>query len=196
MDQEIVTKGEFSKLCNVTPGRVSQWISEGKISGEALVGTGRLAKIKVAVAQAQLKQKLDVSQSLGNGVTTKLDSAAPAMPAGESVEDKIKAQKLEQVRYQNRKLQEEERARTGVYMRSDLAQAEIARAGGLVLKVVEGGLNDMATAVAAQFDIPQRDVLHVLKMEIRNIRSSATDSLRHSAANMPEHVKFLAEAAE
>ena len=32
VENDIVTKGRFAEICNVSPGRVSQWIAEGKIS--------------------------------------------------------------------------------------------------------------------------------------------------------------------
>ncbi len=44
---QIVRKSEFAALRNVTPGRVSQWISAGRIGPEALVGTGREERVLV-----------------------------------------------------------------------------------------------------------------------------------------------------
>ena len=75
---EVVSKGQFAALRNVSPGRVSQWISEGKIKPDALVGEGRNAKINVAVATQQLRDALDVGQLTGNGVGTRLDLPLPA----------------------------------------------------------------------------------------------------------------------
>ncbi len=76
-NDEVVSKGDFAKLCGVSPGRVTQWIDEGKISGAALVGEGRSAKIRVAIAQRQVNLRRDVGQSLGNGLGTKLKPEAP-----------------------------------------------------------------------------------------------------------------------
>ena len=70
--EEIVTKGEFAALCKVSPGRVTQWIAEGKISSAALVGEGRAARIRVLQAQADLKRSLDPAQMTGNGVRTRI----------------------------------------------------------------------------------------------------------------------------
>ena len=87
---DVVAKGEFARLCNVVPGRVTQWITAGKISGEALVGVGRSARIRVAVAQAQLKRHLDPNQMTANGVRTRL-------PTGPLIEKSapIKAEPVE-----------------------------------------------------------------------------------------------------
>src|SRR5215475_14332614 len=104
---EVVSKGQFAALRNVSPGRVSQWISEGKIKSDALVGEGRNAKINVAVATRQLRDSLDVGQLTGNGVGTRLDLPLPApppptapagepapSPPGDSIADAIKQERL------------------------------------------------------------------------------------------------------
>jgi len=71
----IVTKGQFAELIGVSAGRVSQMIAEGKIGPEALDGEGRSAKIRVETARAQLRERTDLGQRLGNGLTTRLDGA-------------------------------------------------------------------------------------------------------------------------
>src|SRR5260370_22583557 len=70
---DIVSKSQFATLTNVSCARVSQWVTEGKISGAALVGTGRRARIRVNGALEQLRRKIDVGQSLGNGISTRLE---------------------------------------------------------------------------------------------------------------------------
>lgn len=61
----------------MTPGRVSQWISEGKLSGDAIVGTGRSARIDESLACAQLEARLDASQREANGRRTTFAEAIP-----------------------------------------------------------------------------------------------------------------------
>ncbi len=56
---ETVRKGEFAKLHGVSPGRVSQWLRDGLISGAAIVGVGRSSRIVVVVANEQLRDRLD-----------------------------------------------------------------------------------------------------------------------------------------
>ena len=60
----VVSKGEFARLINVTPGRVSQYIAEGKIFGPALGGEGHSAQIVVEVAREQLRKRLDHAHRL------------------------------------------------------------------------------------------------------------------------------------
>ena len=113
---EVVSKGQFAALRNVSPGRVSQWISEGKIKPDALVGEGRNAKINVAVATRQLRVALDVGQLTGNGVRTRRDLSLPVQPMpapparepapsspGDPIADAIKQERLDQLRRANRR---------------------------------------------------------------------------------------------
>ena len=195
---EVVSKGQFAALRNVSPGRVSQWMSEGKIKPDALVGEGRNAKINVAVATRQLRDSLDVGQLAGNGVATKLDLPLPALPllaaltrepppapSGDPIADAIKQERLDQLRRANRREAEEEAARSGKY--TDAAEA--ARQMGVIatkmMAVMEGSLAELATAVSARFEIPQRDVLHLLRSEFRKVRATAAKTFRDMATDLP-----------
>lgn len=62
-EPQIASKAAFARLCNVTPGRVSQWIRDGQIRPESMVGTGRHARIDVAKAKAHLKGYLDTAMA-------------------------------------------------------------------------------------------------------------------------------------
>lgn len=78
--ETLVSKGEFARLINVSPGRVTQYFTEGKLGREVLAGEGRMAKIRYEQAVRQLQERLDIGQRLGNGIDTRLEvpSAPPA----------------------------------------------------------------------------------------------------------------------
>ena len=76
-DTATMAKAEFADLIGVSPGRVSQYVAEGKISGEALVGSGRAQRVRPEIAVAQLRERLDPSQMAGNGKGTRLGNTAP-----------------------------------------------------------------------------------------------------------------------
>lgn len=61
---EAVRKSTFAKLRGVSPGRVSQWLADGLISGDAIVGDGRSARIVVEIANEQLRERLDQTRRL------------------------------------------------------------------------------------------------------------------------------------
>jgi hypothetical protein len=148
----------------------------------------------------QLRDALDVGQLAGNGVGTRLDlpllPPAPASPAaptrepapsalGDPIADAIKQERLDQLRRANRREAEEEAARSGKY--TDAAEA--ARQMGVIatrmMAVMEGSLAELATAVSAKFEIPQRDVLHLLRSEFRKVRAAAAKTFRDTATELP-----------
>lgn len=95
---DVISKSAFAKRCSVDPSAVTYWIKNGILTGEALVGEGRMAKINGAVAQAQLRKNRDVGQALGNGIATRIEDtpiASPELPTGNSVEEQIKRVRLD-----------------------------------------------------------------------------------------------------
>jgi hypothetical protein len=75
-----LSKADFAVHVGVTPGRVSQYIRDGKIDGGALIGKGRAARIHVETALQQLLSRLDPSQVHGNnGKFMRLGATSPAV---------------------------------------------------------------------------------------------------------------------
>lgn len=194
----VLSKSEFARLINVTPGRVSQMIGEGKIGDDALVGDGRSAKIRVELAKAQLRQRTDISQRFGNGLSTLLDPAGaepPKLPpaqrepspreAADPVAEAIKAERLRELTLRNERAAEERLAERGRYVRADQTQAAMTRLASAMLNVFEGGLQDLANALAAKHGLATRDVLHQLRQEFRGIRERAANAVRVQAAHLP-----------
>ena len=195
-----ISKGEFARRRNVTPARVSQWLSEGKISGAAIVGEGRGALIDEEIACQQLDQKLDIDQRhSGNGLKTTLAPVNVEAPLTlltvNTVADRIAEQRLELLQRQNREKATEEAALLARLC--DTAQArqatgkEIAR----VVARVEGSLTELASAIAAKFKLPHRDVLHELRGEWRKIRQNAAIEARERAEPLPPTTGFDLEDA-
>lgn len=186
-----VTKGEFARMVNLSPGRVSQMIAEGKIS-DCLVGEGRAQRIDADKAIEKLKLRRDPGQAMGNGAKAQLSipaqpSTASAPPNSESDDISLKLQraKLEEAEFRNRKLREEERARAGIYVLAEDVKAETAKLATRMLQMFEGGLTEVATEIAAQFQLPQRDVLHLLKTKFRSVRTSVSAELAAEASSQP-----------
>ncbi len=191
--EQIVRKGEFAALRNVSAGRVSQWIAEGKIGPEALIGDGRYARIRVAIANEHLRERLDPSQRFGlNGIATRLDEPLaasvhaaplpehlapqrsfqlpPAPPPVDTVEARIKAEKLRQAELTTRRAEEQDRLSRGVYVNAKDARDEMTRIAARLLDAIDGAMPDFAAAFAAQFKIPARDSLHLLRKVERKFR--------------------------
>ncbi len=212
-----VSKGAFAALIGVSPGRVSQYLSEGKIGPGSLQGSGRSAKIIVERAKADLRLTLDISQRLGNGIETRLDADGPddpepdagtgaqrdAVPVREGrpvqptgVEYEIKQQKLEQLRRANRNAAIADAEASGTLVETEASRAGMMRVATGMMLVFEGGLTDLANAVAAEFKVPQRDVLHLMRREFRKIRTAAAKQASAEGAAMPDTVETVLEADE
>ncbi|MBB3608658.1 hypothetical protein [Rhizobium sp. BK602] len=194
-----VSKGEFAAIIGVTPGRISQYIAAGKITPAALIGIGRNAKIDVERAKADLRGTLDISQRLGNGIDTRLDPDLPfdrpsqptgrTIPPAPSVDNDIKAQKLEQLRRINRNGAIAEAQQRGQLVDAEASRAERAKIAGTMLQVFEGGLAEIASAISAEYKVPQRDILHLMRKKFRDVRAKAAEQMRKQAVELSETVE-------
>lgn len=193
---ETMSKGDFAAHIRVSPGRISQYITEGKLTGEALDGEGRKARIRTAVALQQLSRTLDPAQRFGaNGVAT----IAPVMPvtkpqstspgAPDPVVDEIAQERLKQQRLKTAREQREEDLSTGRYMLTDAARRETGRAVNEAFKVMDQAIQEMAKTMAAQFGVPQRDALLALHKVMRDTRAKQAVAFREAAEQMPEMIE-------
>jgi hypothetical protein len=202
----IVRKSEFASMRNVSPGRVTQWISAGQIGPEALVGAGRNARINVQIANAHLRERLDPGQRFGlNGITTRLDDApapAPPPPAPretplapppvvDTIEARIKAEKLRQAELTTRRAEEQDRLSRGVYILARDARDENTRVAAKMFEAFDGAITDFASAISAKFKVPARDVTHLLRAEMRKVRERAAAEFATLAAAEPETIDDL-----
>lgn len=188
-----VSKGEFARLINVSPGRVSQMIAEGKIGPDALEGEGRSAKIWLNLARRQIADRTDIGQRFGNGIDTQLNFGGPSesgpapksAPSSDPVAEAIKNERLLSLRLARERATEDRLAEQGRYVRADLTQAAMNRMAASLLTIFEGGLADLAAALAAKHGLVQRDVLHQLRAEFRAVRIKALETLRRDMTGIP-----------
>lgn len=206
-----VSKGEFAAMIGVSPGRISQYLSEGKISASALSGSGRNAKIIVDRAKQDLRLTLDVSQRLGNGIDTRLDdegplpgsvplfnspTSSPPEPKAHGIDYEIKQQKLEQARRANRNAAIEDAQARGQLTNTEEVRNGMSRVASAMLEIFEGGLTDMSMAIAAEWKLPQRDVKHLMRREFRKVRETAEKQMTLKAIALPDVVETVLEAEE
>ncbi|TIW72937.1 MAG: hypothetical protein E5V58_13000 [Mesorhizobium sp.] len=198
-----MSKAAFARHINVTRGRVSQYISEGTIGRDALEGEGRNARVIVTRAIAQIKQRRDIGQALGNGLSTRLDLADSAEPAGEgelqpkppTVDDQIKEERLQSERRRNRVAAVEEAAQLGRLVDAGTVKAEMVKLAQALEDENSGMLADFAASIAAQFGLPQRDVLHLLRRIRTDKKAAAADRARRRAESLPERVSMIVEGS-
>jgi hypothetical protein len=170
MTKDIVTKGRFAMLAGISRARVSQYLTDGQISGEAIVGRGHRARIRVAVAMEQLQRNLDASQHLGANGRARVGSGGD----DDTVEDAIKRARLEQLELANEHARAVREANAGRYVLADDVRQQMGAIAGRMVGMFEGSLGEFATAIAGKFNVPARDVLHILRTTFRTVRERAT----------------------
>src|SRR5689334_5339706 len=103
-----MSKGDFARQMNLSPGRISQMIKAKIIGEDAITPEGR---VKFEIASAQIASRRHVGQSLGNGLMTRLEGAPKpdlSQPAKSDeseegdVAKQIQLERLEQERRKNR----------------------------------------------------------------------------------------------
>ena len=187
------SKTEFAGIAKVSAGRVSQWIAEGKITLAEMDGAGRNAKINIEAALEKLKLRLDPAQRLGNGLATNLKP--PAAPSSipelqsttenDTLDVKLKQAKLAEAEARNRKLAEDEKLRQGIYMLANQASAEGAKMVSVVLQMFESGLTETASEIAATYQLPSRDLVHLMRKNLRALRVKIAANLANDALAEP-----------
>ncbi|MDX0425157.1 hypothetical protein [Sinorhizobium medicae] len=202
---DIMTKSAFAAHVGVSAGRISQYIAERKIFGDALEGEGRNAKIRASVAVEQLRKTLDPSQRFGaNGAATRSAPVAselsfdgpekPKAPVKPTVIadpfiDEVAAEKLKQQKITTARMEREEALELGRYMLTDDARREMVKAVAEAFKVMEQAIPEMAKAIAAQFSMLTHDATHVLLKAFRDHRAKKARDFADAAAELEEHVE-------
>ena len=129
--------------------------------------------------------------------TASADPMATEIPASstsssaskvDTVEDQLKRAKLEEQLRRNRLQASEEALRQGKLMDAGAAREQMTRIAGMMMQIFEGALPDFSAAVAAQFDVPQRDVLHLLRSEFKKVRKTAAMKERARADEVKKDV--------
>lgn len=181
---EVLTKAEFAERIGKSRARVSQLVAEGKISGPALVGTGRAAKILVDVALQQLAATLDPIAQLGQGQMP--TAAAPTALTGGAIPDaqaRYMAARAEREELALRQDRAKEEEAFGRWMLREDAEAEWSREMAAFLQSAETWLVTTAAAdVAALESPPLRDIAKTLRAGFRKFRESWSSVMERRAA--------------
>lgn len=195
-----ITKGEFAKLVGRAPSAVSNWIAEGKLTGDALVGEGHRARINVEVALGQLGVTLDLSQQLaqrspiltaprhGDGeLPLSMPGQVPASPVSRPSSDqerllKAKADREElELRMAHAKAEEQ----AGRWMLTAEAREVWSQQLSAVLQAVETWLiTGAAPKVASIGGADPREVASELRSGFRELRQRMADDAERSAGEM------------
>lgn len=177
-----VTKGDFARIRGVSPGRVSQWIAEGKLHGEALIGEGRSAQINLDKAQEQLGGTLDFDQHQAQAL------AKPAAPTASLTpeQQRIHAVKAETAEIELRRLKREELEQQGILVNAMQARQAWGRELSELVAAIEQWLPDAAAQLEKQLQVDHKQGTTILRHAFRDFRAKRADLARNAAFGQPE----------
>ncbi|MEM1376155.1 MAG: hypothetical protein AAGG69_02090 [Pseudomonadota bacterium] len=184
--EQLITKTELAALAGVSKARVSQWLDEGIVQSDALVGTGRTAKVRRDLALRQIAKNRSVSQSMGNGAYTRVhlptqptvnaDQSAPPLAPLEPVEDPIakrtKLEKLEQAQIQTVRMRREEQVASGRYMLTEDHKMQLGRVASQIWQALDSATKAMAQTLVENSDLDERTARILAEKMLRTGRET------------------------
>ncbi len=182
---EVVSKARFAALEGVGKSAVSNWIAEGKLNGDALVGAGRGAMINVAVARQQLGRSLDPSQRLAQvTVSGRASGEFAASAEGESA--RYQRARADMAEIDARRARQREQADAGLYLLTADARAAWTRELAGLIQAIELWLPRAAEQLAGATGASHRELTVVLRRAWRDFRQDRAEVAAHAAAEAPE----------
>jgi hypothetical protein len=189
---QTLSKSEFAGRVGLSRARVSQLLTEGKISGDALEGEGRSARIVVDRALQQLKINLDVAQHAGMNGKAQLGKGAPALRAAAPDDDEtsqIRAEKLRQAQLTTIRMQRDEQEASRRYVLAEELEVRVSGAASRLLQMVEASLPALAARLSAACPgVDTRTATHELRLAFREVRERIAGEVEAEAKAMPETV--------
>lgn len=182
-------------MIGVSPGRVSQYIAEGKLGGAALEGEGARAKIVVDVALQQLGRSLEPSQMLGRPALQSVPESEAGLPFAANLsrplndQEKYQRAKAEGAMMDNERKRREMAQEMGRFMLAESAGAEFGKVLGEVLLNLEMALPDFAAVAAKACGFPDVKLVTIaLKQRFRDWRAEQAELAAKTTLELPEHL--------
>jgi len=191
MSDDFLSKSAFAALLRVHPSRISQFLSEGKIYGDAIFGKGRRAKIRVSVAREQLSRSLDATQRLTANAKAALGNDPPPSAPATTIVEQVQRERLVALEIANERAREERAQRIGIYTRTEDLRRELGRVAAEMQAVFEGALNEFANAIAAESNLAPRDALHLLQQTYRRVRERKAAEHSSRAESLPSTIEDI-----
>jgi len=203
-----LTTTELAQHLTVTKGRVSQWVSEGKLAG-CYTGDGRARRFDLEKCAAALGRGLDKGQMLGNGSQTRkairqirAEAELPIVPASpervrrdgrldDADPDRLELAKIATAEENLRRIRRDNELAEGHYVLADEAQRQMTRLIAQEIAEIETVLRDAARAVADKLGVDFKVVRQQLVATWREHRAGRVAVLADVAgqADMTEAEK-------
>lgn len=179
---------ELAKELGVTKGRISQYVSKGKLDG-CYTGDGRARRFNIEKVRAALDHRLDPGQMLGNGAGTKerirdqQPASAPPRegPLSQRDPDRYELARIQKVEEEARRLRRQNLLDEGSVVLADNAAREAARALSKELAQIEDLLKRGARSLADELGVDFKQARKVLLDLWREHRARRAEALKEEA---------------
>ena len=204
----LVNSSELAKALNVSPGRVSQYVSEGKLAG-CYTGDGRARRFDLGKATVALGRTLHPGQMLGNGADTrkaltslklgqidqdedeeelpktaaakKLPPPRDGGPLGSNDPDRYELARTQKAEEETRRLRRMNAEAEGSYVLAAEVERQVARLIAQEIAEFEAVRRNGSRRVADKLGVDFKVVRQVLMEQWRGHRATRTDVLRDQA---------------
>jgi len=173
----VVSKSEYAKMRGRTASAVSHWIRSGKLSGPALIGRGRMAKVVVEEADQQLATLLDIAQQEAQESPIDLQRDAVDEPPENVIGQRGGAQ-ADYYSARARKQQAEAeiaeaklKVQQGVYLMREEAEAAWSRTLAELVRLLDEIPGRPGEPVAAELGCDVRALTLALRRETKRVRA-------------------------
>lgn len=193
-----LTTTELAQRLTVSKGRVSQWVSEGKLDG-CYQGDGRSRRFDLEKCATALGRVLDKGQMLGNGVQTrkairqiKAEAELPIAPVApdrtrrdgrldDADPDRLELAKIATAEENLRRLRRDNELVEGHYVLAEEAQRQMTRLIAQEIAEIETVLRDAARVVADKLGVEFKVVRQLLVVTWREHRAGRVAVLTEAA---------------
>lgn len=200
----LLNSTDLAKALQVSPGRVSQYVSEGKLEG-CYTGAGKARRFDLGRVAVALGRQLHPGQMMGNGAETRkalnaLKIGQPAVDDGEDVgrlasgpvkpaaqrdggllvstdPDRYELARTQKAEEEARRLRRMNAEAEGTYVLAAEVERQVARLIAQEIAEVEAVLRDGARRVADKLGVDFKAVRQIMVEQWRMHRATRSDVL-------------------
>lgn len=195
----LINATALASALQVSPGRVSQYVSEGKLDG-CYSGSGRARRFDLGKCVDALGKRLDRGQMMGNGAETRraidavksgqadIPSAAPRSPQSGATElphkdpDRYELARTQKAEEEARRLRRQNAEAEGTFVLASEVERQVAKVVAQEIAEVESVLREGARKVADNLGVDYKAVRQLLTETWRAHRSGRAEALAEDAS--------------
>lgn len=191
-----LTATQLADELNLSKGRISQYVSEGKLDG-CFEGTGRQRRFDLKKVAKALGKRLDPGQLMGNGAgtqevlekhepgqeaTPRPRSGAGAQQLPEHDDDRYKMARTLKAEEEARRLRKQNAVEDGAYVLASEAALQSKRLIGQEIAEFESVMRDGARRIADELGVDFKEARTILVKTWRAHRARRAEKLQGEAA--------------